>query len=89
MVYEDQADINPLGLHMPQMQELAASMRIRPSEELQRHIKDRAEAMHEQTSDRTVNPYWLWGEVRQHDRDVTIDQVAWVLVEWVQIRRSR
>lgn len=89
MVHEDQADINPLGLHMPRMEELAASMQIRPSEKLQRHIMATAEAMRKQTSDRTVNPYWLWGEVRQKTRNVTIDQVAWVLVEWVQLRRSQ
>jgi hypothetical protein len=89
MVYEDQPDLNPLGLHLPEMQELAASMQVRPSATLQRHIEQRAEVMRTQASDGTVNPYWLWGEIRQLDRAVTIDQVAWVLVEWVQIRRSR
>jgi hypothetical protein len=86
MVYDTNNENHPhLRLSVPSLRALAASMTIRPPEEMQRHIVAVAQAMQQQAEDGRVSPYWLHFEVCQTYREATIGQVAWVLMAWLQI----
>lgn len=80
MVYDDMGSdpvyFRNLDLPMPNLQELASGPEETPSEEIRELVLATA-----RKGDGEVNPYWLHAEVQQTRRDVTIGQVARILLD--------
>jgi hypothetical protein len=88
MVFHTGNENHPhIRLSVPKLQALAATMTTPPTEEVRYHIVTVARRMIEEADDGKVSPGWLLYEVHQTYDDVTIDQVAWVLMVWLQIPR--
>jgi hypothetical protein len=84
MTYDTNNENFPhLRLSDPSLQALAATMTVRPSEQLRLSIEAAAQRM-PRSDDGQVDPYWLYYAVRQVHPEVTIDQVAWVLFALLQ-----
>jgi hypothetical protein len=75
-----------LSLPLPEMRELASSMEDVPPDEVQDVIVDIAEEHHEQSSNGVIDPYWIHADVQEIYEDVSIGQVAAVLLAWVPQR---
>ncbi|WP_250003615.1 hypothetical protein [Actinoplanes sp. M2I2] len=81
MTYDTNNENYPhLRLSDPSLRALAAAMTVLPSEQMRQSIEAAAQAMPRSGDDGKVDPYWLYYEIRQIHPEVTIDQVAWVLL---------
>jgi hypothetical protein len=88
MVHDDDAG-RPihLSLTMPGLQALARSAKQAPPAEAQQLIVAVAEAARGRSGDGLINPYQLHHDVHAVFEDVTIGQVASVLLAWIQVAR--
>ncbi|MCP3785262.1 hypothetical protein NLX85_18005 [Micromonospora sp. A3M-1-15] len=76
-----------LSLPLPELRALARSINEQPSREICDAIVAAAAAMVRRSQSGPVDPYWLHAEVQQNHPSVSIGQVAWVLLAWLQVPR--
>ncbi len=87
MVYGETGRQIHLSLPLPDVRALARSVNEQPSREICDAIVTAAAAIVRRSQHGSVDPYWLHAEVQQSHPNVTIGQVAYVLLAWLQVPR--
>ena len=85
MVYGETGRQVHLSLPLPDVRVLARSITEQPSVEICDAIFTAAEAIATRAPDGSVDLYWLHAEVQQTHPSVSIGQVAWALLAWLQV----
>ena len=89
MVYDTNNDSHPyLRLPVPSLRTLAASTTLDPPAAMWRDITAAAQTLLERADDGKVDPFDVHLVVHQVHRDVTIGQIARVMLAWLQIPRK-
>ena len=89
MVYDTNSDNHPyLRLPVPSLRTLAASTTLDPPAAMWRDIVAAAQTLLNQANDGKVDPFDVHLVVHQAYTDVTIGQVARVMLAWLQIPRK-
>ncbi|GID29955.1 hypothetical protein [Paractinoplanes brasiliensis] len=88
MVYDDETGkLVHLGLPLPTMRELADAMAEPPSSEVTAAIIESARRRTRRLGRWKVHPYRLEAALRRSGVDVSVDQVAWVILTWLRVLR--